>query len=758
MQSWMIGTAAGVFAVGWMPALPGPVVIVSALLLSAGLLRRGGAITALLFGIACGLAYGQWWGTELLSQRLPSSLEGELLTVEGRVMAAPQQRRFAAGRFRQRFVFDLSAIHCPQSPGECPQVLGRILLSYYGERDLLAGQRWRFTVRLKKPWGLSNPASFNYQSWLAQNGFSATGYAREQGAQWLANPHWWWQPHQQWRQAISTALDNGLPSHPATGVLRALSNGDRSGIDTQQWQLFQRYGLNHLVVISGLHVGMVAGIGFLVGGLFGRRSAHLAAAGLALLYAGLAGFALPTVRALVMLASVQLFALMQRRLQPLRCLSLALFAIALLDPLATHNAGFWLSFSAVGLIFYLRGNWPGLSKRYFLLFMQLSLSLAMGLLGSLWFGGSGWLSPLANLVAIPVLSIWIAPLCLLAALLAPLAEGGAVLAWQLAAIPIAGLVYLDELIAGSGIPLWISFRPSATAVVMGATGLLLLLAHRAIPLRWLALLCLCLPLAPPRDSLAPGSLIVTVMDVGQGLAVLVRSGDAVILYDTGAGDLKGPNMAGSVLLPYLQQLGIQRLDLLVISHNDRDHASGIYTLHQQLEIAQTWFGEEAAEGIPGQSPCRAGKHRVFGALRVTVLHPSLASPGTSANDSSCVIRVESLGFSVLLPGDISSGVEGKLLREQASSLPATVLIAAHHGSKTSSSLPFLRAVNPALAVFSTGYRNRFGHPHPDVLRRYDLLGITSLDTADAGAVFLQIEDGRLTDSWGWRHRHHYYWY
>ena len=758
MQSWMIGTAAGVFAVGWMPALPGLAPVVLSLLFSTIWLRRGGALAALLFGIACGLAYGQWWGGQLLDRRLPASLEGELITVEGRVMAPPQQRRFAAGRLRQRFVFDIAAAVCPPGLVECPSQLGRVLLSYYGKQTLQAGQRWRFRVRLKKPWGLANPASFNYQSWLAQNEFSATGYARERGAQRLADPNWWWRPHQQWRQAISTALETGLPGHHAAGVLRALSSGDRSGIGTDQWQLFQRYGLNHLVVISGLHVGMVAAIGFLLGGLVGRRSAHLGAAGLALLYAALAGFALPTVRALVMLASVQLFALLHRRLQPLRCLSLALFVIALLDPLATHNAGFWLSFSAVGLIFYLRSNWPGLSKPRFLLFVQLSLSLAMGLLGSFWFGGSGWLSPLANLVAIPVLSFWVAPLCLLAALFAPVAEGAAVWAWQLAAVPVSGLVFVDELIAQSGVPLWIGFRPSAVAVLVGAMGLLLLFAHRAIPLRWLALLCLSMTLLPHRDNLPPASLLVTVMDVGQGLAVLVRSDEAVILYDTGAGDPKGPNMASSVLLPYLQQLGIQRLDLLVISHDDRDHASGIYTLHQQLEIDQTWFGETAFAGIPGQSRCRAPKQATFGALKLQVLHPAGDITPTSANNSSCVIRLQYQDFSLLLPGDISAEVERQLLQIQASSLQVTALVAPHHGSKTSSSLPFLRAVDPDLAVFSSGYRNRFGHPHPTVLGRYDRLGIAHLDTATAGAVFLRVDNGHLADSWGWRQRHYYYWY
>jgi competence protein ComEC len=758
MQSWMIGTAAGVFCVGWMPTLPPPALTLLLLAISLLVWRRAGSYSAVFLGLACGLAYGHWWGEQLLAQRLPTALEGPIFSIRGRVMEVPQQRRFARSRVRQRFAFTVTANGCPEGMPSCAPLNGRILLSYYGKEAIRAGQRWRFIVRLKKPWGLANPGSFNYQSWLAQNSFAATGYVRDAEAVLLAAAPWWWRPHQQWRQAISQRLDSGLSQHPQVGVLRALSIGDRSGISTQQWQLFQRYGLNHLVVISGLHVGMVAAIGFLVGGLFSRRWAHITAAALALLYASLAGFALPTVRALVMLASVQCFALLHRRLQATRCLSLALLVIALMDPLATHNAGFWLSFGAVGLIFYLRSNWPHLGKFKFLLLMQTSLSLAMGLLGSFWFGGSGWVSPLANLVAIPVLSFWVAPLCLLAAVFSPLSTSFGVLAWELAAIPVAALSSIDEAILATGMPLWLNFRPPLEAVLAMALGLLLLSAHRAVPLRYLALLCLCLPLFPAREEIGQRDLQVTVLDVGQGLSVLVRSSEAVVLYDTGAGDPAGPNMASSVVLPYLQQQGLDYLDLLVISHNDRDHASGIYTLHGQLDVARTWYGEQAFSNIDKQTPCRAGDRLELGALKLLVLHSGADSDGLSGNDSSCVILIEYRQFSLLLPGDISARVERELSREQAQNLKATVLLAPHHGSASSSSASFLRAVDPELVVFSSGYRNRFGHPHSRVLQRYDKLGITGLDTAQQGAVLLQIEDGKLVQSEGWRRRHRFYWY
>ena len=538
-------------------------------------------------------------------------------------------------------------------------------------------------------------------------------------------------------------------------MLLALSNGDRSAISSAQWQLFQRYGLNHLVVISGLHVGMVAGIGFLLGRLLGRRSAHLTAAVFALLYATMSGFALPAVRALVMLGSVQLLALAGRRITAGRCLGLALFVIALIDPLATHNAGFWLSFAAVSLIFFLRTMQPQLAGWRLTLCLQLVLSLSMGVLASFWYGGFGWLAPVANLVAIPVLGFWLAPLCLGAALVAPLDAGVASSLWELASVPVAALLQLDTWLENQALTLWVAYRPGLPELLSFVLGMVLLLAHRALPLRWLGLVFLCLPLFPARQSFPADTLELWVLDVGQGLAIVAQTGDRVLVYDTGAGDPAGPNMASSVLVPFLQSRGIDKIDLLILSHGDRDHASGVYTLHRQFSIAATWYGEQPFAGIGPQSACRRGRALQLDQLLVRVLHP--AGPG-QGNNQSCVLLLEHRGFRILLPGDIETRVEHRLGRGSASQLRADVLIVPHHGSKTSSSSPFLRRVEPDLAILSRGYRNRFGHPHSKVLARYRRLGLEPLDTARQGAIRIRIERGALVAADGWRQRRQYYWY
>jgi competence protein ComEC len=766
MQSWMIGTVAAVFAMGWMPSLPAPLLLLCGLVVALPVLRYSrGRWRYLLAGLLSGALWGCTWGYTLLAERVPAVIEGELIQAQGLILEPPQLRSFSRGGQRQRFSFQIDRLSCRADLTQCPQRLGKVLLSYYGDAHLRAGQRWQFTLRLKQPWGLANPGSFNFQSWLAQHRFAATGYVREKDAELLSLPLWWHSPLQQWRQRIVDTLQAHFADRPSFGVLKALSLGDRSGINADQWALFQQFGLNHLVVISGLHVGMVAALGFLLGRVFGLRSAHVAAALLALVYSAQAGFALPTVRALVMLFIVQLGALLRRKPKPLRSLVMALTVIALIDPLASHSAGFWLSFSAVALIFYLHAMWPGLRGWRLALCMQLCLSLYLGLLASFWFGGLGWLSPAANLIAIPVLTFWMAPLCLFASLmtliapLLPVCHQLALWAWQLAAVPVEaflhGAVYLEQ----AALPLWLDYHASLGATLALLLALLLLAAHRAVPLRWLALLLLLLPVFPHRPALTEGELQVTALDIGQGLAVIVRNRDAVVLYDTGAGDPDGPNMATSVIVPYLRELGIEKLDLLVISHADRDHASGVYSLHDRLEVAQTWYGDQPFNKLEGQQACRPGLIFARGKLHISVLHPADSlRESYSSNNRSCVLRVEHSGFAVLLPGDVEADVERLLVRNQATKLSAQVLVAAHHGSQTSSSGPFLRAVDPRWTIFSRGYRNRFGHPHASVLRRMGTMDIEILDTARDGAVSLRVIDGQLVNIERQRVTQRYYWY
>lgn len=772
MQSWMIGSAAALFAVGWLPRLPGMMLCLSFLLFTLGLcaLKRR-RLTLALLGLACGLVCGQYWGSDLLRQRLPATLEDRVLIVRGRILEPPQLRRYSSGGVRQRFAFEVQDSACTDDrKAACTPFTGKVLMSWYGKQQLAAGERWQFQVRFKRPWGQANPGSFNVQSWLAQRQFAATGSIRSQGAVSLPATISLLDAHQLARQHVIRSLRRDFAGRSELGVLQALSSGDRSAIEPWQWQLFQRFGLNHLVVISGLHVGMVAAIGFWLGGFVGRgaglrwswpdshRCAHISAFITALVYSSLSGFALPTLRALVMLAALQIAALNLRRVQPSRSLLLALLMIALVDPLATHNAGFWLSFSAVALIFLLLYLRPTLRGWRQILALQLLLSPALGLLGSTWFGGSSMVAPLANLVAIPVLSFCLAPLCLLASLLCGVLPGVAQALWSAAAWPVQGFFNVAASLETSGLETWIQIRAGPVQLVFAALGLILLLAPRGWPLRICAPL-LFLPLFfVPQRQWPEGVYELTVLDVGQGLSVLVEGRDFALVYDTGTGDPAGPNMAGSVVLPLLQRQGIETLDLLVISHADRDHASGTGTLVEAMGVVELWFGDQPFQLELRQSACEAGTSALWGKVAIQQLHPTAKSPETSSNNRSCVILLDVDGYRVLLPGDIEADLERSLVLYWADQLRASLLIAPHHGSATSSSAPFLRTVKPDHAVFSTGYRNRFGHPQIDVVRRYDAMGIKTFNTATAGAITFRIEAGQLVQIGRWRDIRRFYWH
>jgi competence protein ComEC len=374
----------------------------------------------------------------------------------------------------------------------------------------------------------------------------------------------------------------------------------------------------------------------------------------------------------------------------------------------------------------------------------------MGLLASYWFGGFGWLAPMANLVAVPVLGLWVAPLCLLGALLAPL--GAATPAWELAALPVAGFLALDGML---DLPAWVSYRPQLPELLAILSAILVLVAHRQLPLRWPLAGLLALVLAGSQGRDTQEGLELWLLDVGQGLSVVVREQGFVMVYDTGAGDPAGPNMASAVLIPFLEQQGIKRIDLLVISHGDRDHASGVFTLHEHFPVGETWYGESAFPGVRRQYPCRAGRHRQFGRLDIEVLAP--LAPGAAGNNASCVLRLDSEGFRVLLPGDIETAVEYDLLRRRRARLAAEVLVLAHHGSRSSSSSAFIAAVGPQMVLLSRGYRNRFGHPHGVVMRRLAAFGAVPCDTAEQGAIRLRAREGEFRSLLGWRHKWRYYW-
>lgn len=754
MQSWTIVSAAGVFLCGWLPSLIAPVYpLIGALIIAGFGLRTGKPILYLCALSLIGAAYGTLWGEVLLERRLPPTLESVALPARITVLEPPQIRRFAGGGRRQRFAADVRLETCPVEDPDCNRDIGRVLLAWYGDESLRAGEQWRADIKLRRPHGLANPGSFNFEAWLSRNRFAATGHISRGGLERLAEGQTG--PHQRWRQLLAERLRNHPMDHRIRGVLLAMTNGDRSGIDHELWQRFQVYGLNHLLVISGLHVGLVAAMGFLAGRLVGRRCAHLTAAGLALIYSALAGFALPTLRALAMLASVQMAALAGRRVRAWHSLGLALALVALVDPLATHSAGFWLSFGAVALIFTVRNLYPEWSAWRLTLRLQLMLSLGMGLVASYWFGGLGWFAPAANLIAVPVLTFWLAPLCLAGALLAHPLPAVAGWCWDLAALPVAGFLRVDALLSAVELPLWVAYQPTLPALLSTLAGCVLLLTRRGWPQRWLAGLFLAAALFPTRSPPAADTLEFWLLDVGQGLAAVVLQGDTVLVYDTGAGDPAGPNMASSVIAPFLSRRGIEHIDVLVISHGDQDHASGVFSLHRRFDVGETWVGELPFPGLLGQRACRAGTSLRRGDVRLELLSP--AGDGGEGNNRSCVLRLDFRGVRLLLPGDIEVNVEHALLRRRRGALAAEVLVVPHHGSRSSSSSAFIAAVRPQVALLSRGYRNRFGHPHPQVVARYRHFGIPLCDTAELGALKLVIDDEGVRAITGWRRERRFYW-
>jgi competence protein ComEC len=765
----MIGTVAGVFTVGWMPVLTPLVYCAYGIACALSLLCwQRCAPSWFLFGLALGFCYGNAWGFSLLAARLPATLDGQSLVVQGTIIELPQRREFSGGGQRQRFAFELETPACGEDGGACLPAGSKILLSLYGDEQVQVGQRWRWQAKLKRPWGLANPGSFNYQAWLAQHRFSATGNIKAQGRIQLVDqrgPGLW---HQHLRQYLSQRLPTADTA--SNQVLRALTVGDRSAVTQANWRQLQSFGLNHLVVISGLHVGMVAAVGFYLGLLLGRcgcllgiasnsyTSAQLGAASMALAYSALAGFALPTMRALLMLACVQLFSLYRRQVNLWRSLHMALVFIAVLDPLATHSAGFWLSFGAVALIAWLLSAWPQLRGVRRFLLLQAGLSLATGLAGSFWFGGGSWLAPLANLLAVPVVTLLVAPLCLLGAALVPLSVTAAHWCWYIAGWPVAGFFAVAEAVEQFGVNPWLQHQPGPLAVLLSLLAILLLLLPRGMPLRWLALPLLLPQFLPHNPPIAPDSMEVTVFDVGQGLAVLVQTEDIALLYDTGAGDPAGPNMASSVILPWMRRHGLDELDLLVISHADRDHASGVGTLAQNLVIKELWYGDSRFPLALPQHPCEAGREQRYGVLNILQLHPVAGQTTVHSNDRSCVLLLDFSGYRVMLPGDISKDIEHQLRERWGAVLAADLLLAPHHGSLSSSSTGFIRAVAPTVVVFSAGYQNRFQHPRPRVLARYRGSGIQDYETAESGALSFVVKDGILRSVSEYRQRRAYYWH
>ncbi|MEW6036999.1 MAG: DNA internalization-related competence protein ComEC/Rec2 [Pseudomonadota bacterium] len=754
----------GGIVVQTLPELPSPTLLAGlAVAALALLLRRRILPGALLLGFAWASTFALF----RLHDELPRDLEGRDVTLEGTIASLPEPNARSV-----RFEFDVGRVISPEDA----RIPVHLRLTWYDTaRPLRAGERWRLTVRLKRPHGMLNPGGMDYELWLFSRNIRALGYVRENPGNALLEPANPWLPGA-WRQALSDRIHASLAESPFDGVIRALVMGDDAAITPAQWEVLRRTGTAHLIAISGSHISLVALIAYGVAARFAALlqvmrwpppalaavTAVFAAAG----YSALTGFAIPTRRALIMIAIAMGGIIAQRHLRPAHTLALALASVVLLDPLAVTSPGFWLSFLAVGCILYLltgRLRRGGLLSGLAWTNWATSLGLAPVLL--FFFGQISLVSPLANLFAVPVLGLAITPLALFSAL--------ALLVWPEAGKVLMGLT--ETLVAWAWQALewlsalswaqWQHAAPPFPTALLAALGTVVLMIPRGIPGRWLGLFLL-LPAATHAPEPPPkGGYRLTVLDVGQALASVVETHAHTLVFDTGARLSDSFDMGTAVLEPYLRSRGISAIDTLVVSHGDNDHIGGAAGLLQRFPVAAALSSVPDRLSHPGAKSCQAGQSWEWDGVRFEMLWPPAlgGAEGKGAagkdNDASCVLRISTPQGSALLPGDIERGAEAGLVARYGTALASTVLVAPHHGSKTSSSPEFLSEVRPSAVLVSAGYRNRWGFPSPQVMERYRRSGIEVFDTASGGALTVQPGDnGAEPEIRPYRLSHRRYWH
>ena len=719
---------------------------------------RGRIYLALPVGFIWAISHGLW----LLSTSLPDELIKKDILVTGKVVSLPDKNEF-----RTRFVFDVETLQYNDARIQGPK---RVRLNWYGKSvDIHAGETWQLKVRLKPPHGMQNPGGFDYEKWLFERGIRATGYVRKDiDNQLIEKPN----PFSVnvIRESLKKKVVALLPDSEFRGLILALVIGDRSEIKDDQWQVLTATGTNHLVAISGLHIGLVAGaIYFLVSFLMKymafslqRMPAHKTAAICALiaafLYAMLAGFAIPTQRALVMTSVIMLGILLNKRFSYFQILSFALLAVLIIDPFSVMSAGFWLSFIAVAAILYAmqgrlnpKGWWWHWGR------MQWIISLAIAPVLIFVFQNFSLISPVANLLAVPWVSFVTVPLVLLGSLFAfidPIAQVLFSLANLSLEVFWGLLVYLSDLRFSQ----WQHFVPQTWTLFPAALAIMLLLAPRGFPARYLALLFLLPLFLVKPDKLEQDQFKFHLLDVGKGLAAVIQTRNHILLFDTGPKFRSGFNTGEAVILPFLKSLAVNEVDKVIISHGDNDHIGGLSSILENVLVKEILSGQPEKINSETVTSCEVGQHWHWDGVDFTFLHPNETTPGKPANNRSCVLRISVADKVLLLTGDIEKRVERELVNNASQQIQADVLVAAHHGSNTSSTSAFIESVDPDWVLFPAGYYNRFKFPTSKVLARFKSQSVPYRVTGSEGAISVLFAQGIELTPVSYRSHYQRFWH
>lgn len=719
-------------------------------------------IIVFIIGFLWALLRAHW----VLDVALPTELQGKDVLVTGVIASIPLE-----DKEKRRFEFDIETLSFNQQNLTLPastistsstsltSTIGKVRISWYEKRGhqtneqyknttkLKAGQRWQFWLRLKQPHGFMNPGGFDYEGWLYQNKIRATGYVRinakkKQYAKILDNKASGYSMLIL-RQYLYDSVTNITSQNRFGGILVALALGERSGITQEQWQVFRATGTSHLVAISGLHIGLLAGFIFLITRrlwpycgsvalyLASPRAAALSAMTVAAFYAALSGFAVPAQRALIMLSIVMLSIFWRHKVQSSQVLSFALLSVLLFDPVAVLSPGFWLSFAAVAIIALAGLGRLNVDKSWRIWGrLQWRISLALIPLLVFLFQQASLVSPLANLVAIPVVSFIVVPLVLLATSIASFMPNLATLMYSLSDTTLTALWWLLAYLADTPISQWYGLKPDILSLCLASLGFALLLTPKGWPVKYFGLFLIIPLLWPNIYSPKQGEVEITLLDVGQGLAAVVQTRQHTLVFDTGPKFSQNFDTGAAVVMPFIRQKNIKKLDMLILSHKDNDHRGGFESIESEIHINKL----VSSYHEKGSEPCRAGQNWVWDGVLFEMLNPDESRNYNKRNNASCVLRVSAGKESLLLSADIEKQAEKHLVQQSYAQLKSTYLVAPHHGSKTSSSQRFIAAVDPDYILIPVGFKNRYSMPHATVLQRYRDLNIPIIETFKSGAI------------------------
>ncbi len=729
---------AGHCAVHVLPALPHSVFYIPTLivLIAVALRLRYVVVVCFFLGIVWAWSHAAW----RLEHDLPSAFEGRDIELQGEIVSLPEPTQGQV-----RFVFAVDSAQLDEVERRSFNVRN-VELTWYDTTVLpAAGERWRLTARMKRRHGFANPGGFDYERQLFASGVNATGYVRDSSSNVrLASPTAA-SIVLRTRAWIAQGLAAARPGSDMLGIIQGLAVGDTQRMTHDQWRVFAAAGITHLMAISGLHIAMVAGVFAALCRFIARRTLTQrsrwtarqihAVGGLsgAIIYCLLAGMSVPTQRTLVMLCVYFLTRLSCRVVSAADIFGIAVIAVLLVDPFAVLTPGMWLSFGAVAAIVMVSAGRVGVSgKVWEFTRLQAAVTIALLPLVMCSFGQMSLVSPFVNAIAIPFFTFLIVPPVLIATLLLPFSS---MLSGWVLVIPDSLLHFAWPALQWAAQLPWALYyftQASGWALACLVPGAFMTLLPIIWPIRLTGVL-LCLPAltatAPPIEH---GAFKLSVLDVGQGLAVVVQTAQHTLVYDTGPSFRGGRDAAEIVVLPFLRAAGVHDIDRIMISHGDDDHAGGLTSMLKLSRVKDVVLGPSVKQSPPGSTRCKAGDTWNWDGVKFSVLNPDTTMMDFD-NDSSCVLQIAGTSTSALLTGDIEARAEQSMLSANRL-LPVDIVVAPHHGSKTSSSTPLAAALQPRFVVFSTGYRNRWGFPKPEIEERWRSIGAETSDTSESGAV------------------------